>query len=649
MNLLHETIYDALNERYQPIPAFIQERVEQELVQAERYHRQEEILAFAHVLRHLKDHNIPYWLRGSTASCVFFYVMGLVRCNPLPAHYHCPHCKRTVLADESADGFDLPPRSCACGQPMEGDGHNIPAETFWDIFPPATVEDTSAQMLHVDIPACHLAIVVAMLQEQLPQMAPKESGSITFYIGRIAVVPIITATRYIKETPTRPVNFGKTLRWTGYSMSTIHDTTFQSVMDCHSPVFRDGVHQLFITLGATYEEASLAANLAYRRLPLPEHLLSMLSEELVEHFKKVAYLFPKAHCVEMLLYRGATEDVDEYPLLDTSYDAQLETIPHFKLHPEYLPFVGRNYQENKVLLVGESHYVKGEDVGDLAQWYHTSTEALFAPLGNEHQHYRHWFNTRGVVKNFAFHENSKSYTMFSNPMKSIIEVGTSSATQTHAMTHVAFCNYYQKPSLEAGATVENTEENQQNSKAIFQQILAILQPKMVVFLSRKAYQAFGETAPNIYVTDHPTSSWWHRRGKMEFQKFLQSNSMTLVDTVEPQDERLWLLERLVCDFENALQQRGIEYRAVPSHQLAIWLKEKSTPITLVTVGDMSICIDHRIYCQHQNGLWEHLHIEGGETLDYVPNFRKNQWAYRQLFDPNIRNSFVEKSIKDFIR
>ncbi|MFI3313991.1 MAG: hypothetical protein R3Y62_08895, partial [Eubacteriales bacterium] len=144
-----------------------------------------------------------------------------------------------------------------------------------------------------------------------------------------------------------------------------------------------------------------------------------------------------------------------------------------------------------------------------------------------------------------------------------------------------------------------------------------------------------------------SSSWWHRRGKIEFQKILQYHSMTLVNTVEPQDERLWLLERLVCDFENALQRRGIAYRAVPSHQLAIWQREKSAPFTLITVGEMSICIDHNIYLQYKNGKWKHLHIEGGKTLDYVPNFRKNQWAYRQLFEPNVRQRFVEQSVKLF--
>lgn len=195
----------------------------------------------------------------------------------------------------------------------------------------------------------------------------------------------------------------------------------------------------------------------------------------------------------------------------TGFDNQLSAIPHYQLHPEMLPFIGRHYPETRILLLGESHYLSNEEsevTKQMRDWYKRSTQDFSFKWPSN-------FDTRGVVHNYLTGWRSKASTMFSNPAKALIEAwGLTEVNDGEAFTAFAFFNYFQRPAAYSGSSISPTIEDEEQAASILPQVIKILKPNKVIFLSKKAFDSYCRQAGDVdsslidYVY-HPTSSYWN--------------------------------------------------------------------------------------------------------------------------------------------
>lgn len=120
-----------------PLPEIIETRLEQELSGIINGGYDVIYLIAQRLVKDSNDHGYLVGSRGSVGSSLVATFMNITEVNPLPPHYVCPNCKKSifeidgkVLAHQYSSGYDLPDMICECGTKMKKNGQNIPFATF---------------------------------------------------------------------------------------------------------------------------------------------------------------------------------------------------------------------------------------------------------------------------------------------------------------------------------------------------------------------------------------------------------------------------------------------------------------------------------------------------------------------------------------
>ena len=230
--------------------------------------------------------------------------------------------------------------------------------------------------------------------------------------------------------------------------------------------------------------------------------------------------------------------------IDVQFDNELLKIDHYKIHPEMLPYIGVNYSQTEILLVGESHYLgDNEPTKDESskyqkilcnaqkkkeiceKWYQEEWNNIIdddiETIKNSANYY---YTRRVIIDTFIDGKVIGSGQIFYNPLKAI----WGETTSKENINKFSFMNYFQRPEFNGGDTIKNEEkDNEVASKTLFA-VIGIIKPKMVIFLSSKAYKAFKRTQLFKSVDEkiiidyvsHPGCLWWNRdEGKYGKNKF----------------------------------------------------------------------------------------------------------------------------------
>ena len=267
---------------------------------------------------------------------------------------------------------------------------------------------------------------------------------------------------------------------------------------------------------------------------------------------------------------------------DTSFDDKLERIDHYKIHREMLPFIGTQYNQTKILLVGESHYIKSYcELNDSIKkyydidWYLQPVPADFPDSW--------WFNTRTVVHNFLTKNRSRSHSMFRNPSNVMQEVwDLCDMCDSYAFDTCAYMNYFQRPASNEGETMDNTDQDNNVSLKTFNCVINAIGAKTVIFLSKTAYKQYvssirlsnNSTSVCFEYVNHPTCPhWYNERGKDKFTRILSE--------LHPEIKKVSFLHYKREDVEKTIKN-NTDWRIIKSVR---WKTCEHQPMVKIYVGE----------------------------------------------------------------
>lgn len=210
-------------------------------------------------------------------------------------------------------------------------------------------------------------------------------------------------------------------------------------------------------------------------------------------------------------------------------EKELKEIEVFKRFPDLIPYVPENYGEKhkKMLLVWESYYDSWDLLKDksVEDWYKDADTPklweLYPSKAGRHWNFKCKINKDGCDKNGG---------TFLNPERVLEKF-----EKEDPYNYCAGYNYFLRPALKA-TTLKNTEKDNEEAFKAFQEIVKVIKPDMIAFLSKKAYKSFTKCCKNTHFDEkidiqsfvHPASAWWYRKsgkskdtGEERFEKFIK--------------------------------------------------------------------------------------------------------------------------------
>ena len=211
------------------------------------------------------------------------------------------------------------------------------------------------------------------------------------------------------------------------------------------------------------------------------------------------------------------------------YNNEFATITHFNHYPQMVPFVGKDWENSKFLIVGGSHYINDKNDPKLdvfENWYQYSNNDI------SDEDYD-WTNTSAIVNSGKFQRyGSKSHRIYANLEKAILASGFKPSNTENMFRYCAYMNFFQRPAGVSKKFYHPSEKDVRVSNEVFKDVIGFLKPNFIFIASGLVWRFLDwQAQENIVIGHgaHPTSPWWNKAAK-SFTKPVVVESITGKDS-----------------------------------------------------------------------------------------------------------------------
>jgi hypothetical protein len=213
------------------------------------------------------------------------------------------------------------------------------------------------------------------------------------------------------------------------------------------------------------------------------------------------------------------------------YNVKFGEFPHYKKHPQMMPFVGKNWGKHKKLLViGESHYLaNGFNIETIKNWYNISLD----DLNDKDKDIAYWWtNTARLIDTTDYHIG----TMWKQIRDAILKADFNPTDDV--FSYISYMNFFQRPALEEGGSVKKglTSEDISIANKTIKSVIDAIKPDYLFFVSSFSWDNFDKSLFDKKYIGHsclPLGIWWNRKsakyanltGKGSFIEFIKRNNI----------------------------------------------------------------------------------------------------------------------------
>ncbi len=209
---------------------------------------------------------------------------------------------------------------------------------------------------------------------------------------------------------------------------------------------------------------------------------------------------------------------------------QLANIWLYRNYPAMIPFIGDYYistMHKRLLLIGESYYLPNNTIlhHSAENWYKSNQNMLSK---DEFE----WIDCNGLL---TCDWKSAGHQIYRELNSCIFSLGIDQIKR--AIDEVSFTNYFQRPAEKEGESFKYCcqEEDIKVSNEVLDQVVSIIDPELVIFVSKYAWDNGGNALKrrhaniNIDFVCHPGTGgrYWHNEcypyNKDKFMKLLREH------------------------------------------------------------------------------------------------------------------------------